>query len=136
MISLGKKKIKPSESGQGHITSHRRNYGKGSTERKALTQGAPGPNHPWICSWERKSFLGLCIIIWRSSPSKSATLGQRGLESRNRGLLLCFCPWRQQWAGGVKIQTVVITISGCIYPTSTGLSCSVSLGASLAETLL
>lgn len=54
------------------------------TEREALTQSVPGMNHPQICCWKRKSFLGLCI--WRSRPSKSE-VEQRELECRNQALL-------------------------------------------------
>lgn len=73
------------------------------TEREAQQkrQGALGLNHPQGCSWERKLLLGLCRIIWRLSPSKSDTFGQRGSESTNRGLPPCTCPGSQPGAGGV-----------------------------------
>lgn len=96
-----KKKSKPPPSGQGHVTSHRRNYRKGGTERKALTQKRPGTQPP-TGLYLGKKVLGPRIIICRSSPSKSATPGQRGPESRKRGLLPCVCPRSQQWARGVK----------------------------------
>lgn len=92
MISQKKIKTSPVRAGSCHKSQEKSQKGKPRKKDREL----------WDCTTprERKLFLGLCGIIWRLSPSKSNSLGQRGSESRTRGLPPCTFPWSQPRAGG------------------------------------